>query len=93
MTRFMYDLRTPAQRGLVSDERAAMHRAELRLATRERRGADAAPRRPRWWHRFADARPQAQDLGSQVTGFQHRVAHLERRLRTLSPSVLRTGGE
>ena len=93
MTRFIYDLRTPRQRGLVADERAAMHRAELRLAVRERRDAEPRPRHPRWWPRFAGARPHTQELGTQVAELQHRVEHLERRLRTLSPSVPRTGCE
>ena len=82
--RFMYDARSPRQRGIVPDERVATHRAELRSLQGERRDTLPAPRRSRWWSRVAIDRPQTQDLGLRVIELQHRVEHLERRLRTIS---------
>jgi len=85
MTRFLYDVRTPRQRGLVTDERTAMHRAELLRAQSDRRRADPTPRRWRWWPRFAYATRQAEELGTKVAELQYRLEHLERRLKALSP--------
>ncbi len=84
MTRFLYDLRTPRQRGLVADERAAMHRAELERAARERRAARPAAPLSRWACGLIRGPRQADDFNGQIAALQHRVEHLERHLRALS---------